>query len=260
MKLPNNFLCGLAAGVVVMTSAVLLMAAKAPPTKFDEIDVGRINIREPDGTLRMVLANRAQFPGSPWKGGEVPRPDRKAFAGMLFMNDEGTENGGLIQKGSVGADGKASAGLSLTFDRFRQDQVMQLLHAEDGGRAFSMFAINDEADGTQLDLMQRAERMKTIRGLEPAARDAAIAQMRELRQLPNNRVRLGTTGDGASALSLADAQGRPRLMLLVTADGKPSVQLLDDNGKMVKSIELDAGKNTPPPVQPPSKNSKGQQQ
>ena len=57
---------------------------------------------------------------------------------MLFVNEECTENGGLIQKGSVGPDGKADAGLSLTFDRFRQDQVIELLHAEGGGRARSM--------------------------------------------------------------------------------------------------------------------------
>jgi len=244
MKLPNNFLSGLSAGVVVMTSALLLMAAQSPPTKFDEIDVGRINIREPDGTLRMVVSNRAQFPGSPWKGNEIPRPDRKAFAGMLFMNDEGTENGGFIQKGALGAYGKASAGLSLTFDRFRQDQAIQLLHAEEGGRALSMLAINDEADGTQFDVMQRSERMKAIRALEPAARRAAIQEMREKNQLPNNRVMLGTTADGASALSLADAQGRPRLMLLVTASGKPSVQLLNDKGKIEKVIEIEVSSKT----------------
>ncbi len=239
MKTLNGYLSWVTASTVIITCGLLLMAAKSPPTHFDEIDVGRINVREPDGTLRLVISNRAQFPGTPWKGGEVPRPDRKEFAGMLFVNDEGTENGGLIQKGLVGPDGKPSAGLSLTFDRFRQDQVIQLLHAEDGGRVRSMLAINDEADGTQLDLQQRAERMTSLRSLNPAARQAAIQAMRDQRQLPNNRVMLGTTADGASALSLADAQGRPRLLLLVTASGKPSVQLLDDKGKIEKMIELD---------------------
>jgi hypothetical protein len=239
MKLTNPFSSKLAIGVTALASAILLMAAKSPPPKFDEIDVGRINIREPDGTLRMVISNRGQFPGSPWKGGEVPRSDRKSFAGMLFVNDEGTENGGLIQKGVIGADGKVSAGLSLTFDRFRQDQAIQLLHAEDGGRASSTLAINDETDGAKFDVMQRAERMKAIEGLDPAARRAAIQEMRDKRQLPNNRVLLGTTGDGAAALSLADAQGRPRMLLLVTAAGQPSVQLLDDTGKPAKIIDLE---------------------
>ena len=51
---------------------------------------------------------------------------------------------------------------------------------------------------------------------------------------------LGTTADKAAALSLADAQGRPRLMLLVTADGQPSVQLLDEFGAVRKTVDLQA--------------------
>lgn len=248
MNLVNPFSSKLAICGTALASVILLMAAKSPPTKFEEIDVGRINIREPDGTLRMVISNRDQFPGSPWKGGEVARPDRKSFAGMLFVNDEGTENGGLIQKGVMGADGKVSAGLSLTFDRFRQDQAIQLLHAEGSGRASSTLAINDEADGSKFDLMQRVERMKAIESLEPAARRVAMQEMRDKKQLPNNRVLLGTTGDGAAALSLADAQGRPRMLLLVTAAGKPSVQLLDDTGKPAKTIDLETLSDAPRPI------------
>jgi len=236
----SNQLLAHAASASAVLALVFLMGAKSPPTRFDEIDVGRINVREPDGTLRMVISNRAKFPGSPWKGGMLERPDRTSFAGMLFVNDEGTENGGLIQKGTIGADGKPVAGLSLTFDRFRQDQVIQLLHREEAGRASSMLAINDEADGMQIDVNQRAARMAEIDKLAPAAQEAEFARMRASGQLPANRVMLGTTGDKAAALSLADAQGRPRLMLLVTADGKPSVQLLDESGAVRKTVDLEA--------------------
>ena len=101
--------------MVAVAAICLLAAAKAPPAVFDEITVGRINVREPDG--------------------------------RLLVNDDGTENGGLIQKGFVGPDGKADAGLSLTFDRFRQDQVIQLLHAEGGGRARSMLVRGKHVSG-----------------------------------------------------------------------------------------------------------------
>lgn len=50
------------------------------------------------------------------QGEEHARPDRRTFAGMLFINDEGTENGGLIQEGAMTADGRIDSGLSLTFD------------------------------------------------------------------------------------------------------------------------------------------------
>lgn len=249
MSTKRGFVKASIAGTAVIIVLLLLVAAKAPPTRFEEIDVGRINIREPDGTMRMVISNRAQFPGMPWKGGEVPRPDRQQFAGMLFVNDEGTENGGLIQKGAVGKDGKPSAGLSLTFDRFRQDQVIQLLHVEEAGRARSMLVINDEADGTLFDAQQRADRTNAMRSLDPVARRMAEQAMRESGQLPSNRVRLGTTADGAAALSLADGRGRPRLLLVVTADGKPSVQLIGEDGKVVRSIDLQSVSGEPQPRQ-----------
>jgi phage gp46-like protein len=228
---------------VTTTSLFLLMGAKAPvadKTDFREINVERINVREPDGRLRMVIANRAKFPGSPWRGKEIPRPDRTEFAGMLFMNDEGTENGGLIQKGVIAADGKPSAGLSLTFDRFRQDQVVQLLHAEESGRAYSFLSINDEADGSQFDLQQRSKRMAEISKLSPEKADVAMQQMAEQGQLSRNRVRLGTTMDGAAVLSLADGLGRPRMMLLVAKDGTPMIQMIGDRGEVEKTIQLDA--------------------
>jgi hypothetical protein len=239
MAINKNFVSGVLLSAATTAALIFLTGAKAPAAKFDEIDVGRINVREPDGTLRMVISNRAQFPGSPWKGGETPRPDRKQFAGMLFINDEGTENGGLIQKGSIGPDGRVSAGVSLTFDRFRQDQVMQLLHAEDGGKAFSTLSINDEADGTKFDVMQRAERLKEIRQLDRPSAQSAFNQMRENSQLSRNRVKLGTTMDGAAALSLADPQGRPRLMLIVSSEGVPSILMFNDSGDIQKTIRLD---------------------
>lgn len=240
MSKTTAFLSGCAASATAIIAISLLTGAKAPPTRFEEIDVGRINVREPDGTLRLVISNRAQFPGLPWKGSEQVRPDRTAYAGMLFVNDEGTENGGLIQNGKIGADGKPSAGLSLTFDRFRQDQVIQLLHDEEGGRATSTLSINDEPDSTQQpDVLQRGDRIAEIRKLPPDERKAAMQQMRDQGLLATNRVRLGTTPGKSSALTLSDAQGRPRLRLMVTPEGKPSIQLLDDKGQPAKTIDLE---------------------
>ena len=80
------------------------------------------------------LADDARFgcsgTGFVTKGKEYPRPDRR-MAGMLFFDDEGTETGGLIFAGKD-ANGKASGGGSLTFDRYHQDQVVQLFGFEEG--------------------------------------------------------------------------------------------------------------------------------
>src|SRR5690554_38198 len=106
--------------------AVLLTgAAGAGRASFEELDVQRLNLREPDGTLRYVLASSARLPGAIIRGREYPHP--RPQAGMLFYNDEETELGGLVFAGGQDEDGVIRSGGSLTFDRYEQDQIVQLL-------------------------------------------------------------------------------------------------------------------------------------
>src|SRR4051812_46978325 len=110
----------------ILLGAVLLagFAAKPQPNRFDEITVERINVVEKDGTLRMVIANRDRSPspmeyGKPFGQGAGDRP------GIIFFNDEGTENGGLIFSGHT-KDGKVESTGSLTFDQYNIDQALAL--------------------------------------------------------------------------------------------------------------------------------------
>src|SRR4029450_10167607 len=94
-------------GVLTAVFALTLLGGlvtQRQKSKFDEINVHRINVYEPDGTLPMVISNKARFPGLIIRGKEYPHP--RPQAGMLFFNDEGTENGGLIFGGRKGKDGK----------------------------------------------------------------------------------------------------------------------------------------------------------
>ena len=59
-------------------------------------------------------------------------------------------------------------------------------------------------------------------------------------RLSVNRIWLGNTRDQGSALQLKDAQGRVRMMLLVSANGAPLIQMLDENGKISKTISPDS--------------------
>ena len=58
--------------------------------QFGIITARRINIVEPDGTVRLTISNRADFPGGWIHKKESPRSDRRDAAGMLFMSEEGT--------------------------------------------------------------------------------------------------------------------------------------------------------------------------
>lgn len=234
----RTFLAGATTMAAAIVAIVTLTGARLPARHdtFDEISVGRINIVEPDGTKRIILSNKARFPGEFQQGREVARPDRRSFAGMMFINEEGTENGGLIQKGSIGADGKIASGLSLTFDRFRQDQALQLLNNDSADHQMTGIRINDVPYFQHTSMADQQRFNEEAAKLPQAEQGAYWKKLAEQGRQSANRIWLGNTGNKGSALQLKDAQGRTRMMLLVAADGKAEIRMLDEQGKVSKLI------------------------
>jgi hypothetical protein len=98
---------------LVMTAlfATMTLAAfkqGAQKQRFTEIDVERINVVEPDGSYRMVISNRPRSIGPIYKGKPFGYPGGSR-PGIIFFNDEGTENGGLTFTGKKNPDGTYSA-------------------------------------------------------------------------------------------------------------------------------------------------------
>ena len=179
-------------------AVVLLMGAKSHRSQtFDEIEVHRINVVEPDGTLRLVISNRDRLPGVIVKGKEFPKVDRPG-AGMLFYNNEGTENGALVFGGHRNEKGEiVDSGVSLSFDKYGQgSQIVQLAGIDDKDNQFAGLAVNDE----------------------------------------RHRIWVGRKGDGAAVVSLTDAKGRKRIVMQVTADGAASLDFLDAEGHVIRQL------------------------
>lgn len=133
MSSSNRFL-SIYSSLLTLVFAIFLSSGLStrnkPVETFDQINVHRINVMEPDGTLRMVISNHAQLPGIITRGREQPfdRPQ----AGMLFFNDEGSENGGLIFGGRRNSKGEVvDSGGSLTFDKYGANQIVQLVGVDD---------------------------------------------------------------------------------------------------------------------------------
>jgi hypothetical protein len=215
------------AGVLVLGGALLLTGA-GQQHRFDVIDAGRINIREPDGTLRLIISNAAQAPGIIIKGHEQPHPSR-ASAGMIFYNDEGTENGGLIFDGKRDANGEFDSSGSLTFDRYEQDQVVQITGSEEGRQRYAGMIVNDQPDAPM-----------DFAAIERARSLAGAAQMRAFRKANaggTQRAFVGRDEAGDSQIVLRDASGAKRLILQVTAAGVAQLEFLDAAGKVVRTVD-----------------------
>jgi hypothetical protein len=222
-------------GVLTVAFAVVVLAGFAESRRkqtFDEIDVHRINVIEPDGTLRLVISNKAEFPGIIIKGKETPHPDRST-AGMLFFNDEGTENGGLIFGGSKDKQGKVSSYGHLSFDQYEQDQVFSIDAGEENGKRTSELRVIDQPDHPITEDIAAAERI----GKLPEDRQAAAwKQFRATTPHSEPRIVLGRSDDRSVALRLKDEQGRDRLVIRVQPDGSPVVEFLDENGKITSRL------------------------
>ena len=124
--------------MAMILGAALLSAAVATPQKqrFSEIDVQRINIVEPDGRLRLVIANRVRSPVVMLQGKSFGPGG--ARPGLISYNDEVTENGGFICSGRRQPDGAYSAEHSLTFDQYEQDATVSLQYIDANGTSTPM--------------------------------------------------------------------------------------------------------------------------
>ncbi len=121
---------------------------------------------------------------------------------MLFYNNEGAENGGLIFGGHRNEKGDVvDSGGSLTFDKYGASQIVQLAGVDDKDNKFAGLAVND----------QNNSRMR-------------------------RRIWVGRKDDGAAIVSLMDAEGKKRIVMQVAADGTPSLDFLDADGHIVKRV------------------------
>lgn len=215
-------------GALTLVLCIVLLggATSSKKSDFDEIDVKRINIVEPDGTLRMVIADKAQFPGLIVRGKEYPHD--RATAGMLFFNDEGTENGGLIFGGmkSEEKDAKPQSWGHLSFDRYMGDQETVLSYEEANGQQHAGLSFVDQPD-VPMDQVTAALQLPADQ------RKAKLDELFSGKNKSETRVYLGQTTDRSAVLELKDSEGRDRIRMIVSADGKPFLQFLDEQGRVI---------------------------
>jgi hypothetical protein len=123
---------------------------------------------------------------------------------MLFYNDEGTENGGLVFGGRRNEKGEVvDSGGSLSFDKYGASQIVQLAGVDDKDHRFAGLAVDDQSAGM------------------------------------NRRIWVGRKDGDAAVVSLMDAKGKKRILMQVTGDGTASLDFLDAQGQVVRHLTPD---------------------
>jgi hypothetical protein len=204
--------------------------------RFGEIDVERINIVEPDGKLRMVISNRPRSIGPIYKGQPFGYPGG-GRPGVIFFNDEGSENGGMGFSGGRQPDGTYRASSQLAFDQFDQDQVLYLNYTDNNGQRVLGLHVMDRAPVNIFDLVQRRDSINRM--TDTVARRAALQQLTAPVNgvpLAAQRVFVGRDRSRASVVNLSDPMGRPRLRLMVDSLGSARIEFLNEGGQVTRTI------------------------
>jgi hypothetical protein len=217
--------------LVLGTSAFLQAPAKQ---RFKEIDVERINVLEPNGNYRMVISNRARSIGPIAYGKPFGYPGGTR-PGIIFFNDEGTENGGLTFGGKT-ENGKFESGGHLSFDQYNQDQVVYLTYADENGRRRMGLTVADRADVPIMEVVAQADSAKRL--AEPARTEALKRIMGPRNGVPMfaQRVYVGRDYAKSALLDLADPSGRTRIRLRVDSLGAASLEFLDADGRVTSKL------------------------
>jgi hypothetical protein len=177
----------------------------------------------------MVIANRERLP-APIINGKQTGSGRGKVPGMVFYNALGDENGAFMFDGKLDDKGQANAGMHLSMDRFGGDQQLSLGHYEGGGTMESGLKVYDRGLHSEYSPLRDAYE-KAAPGPE---KDALLKKWKEAGGAQTPRMFVGKTRGKSSAVLLAAADGKPRIIMAVTPEGKASLDFYDETGKVVQ--------------------------
>lgn len=243
-----SMLIGCNAVALTALAMLLLSGFSRPASRFDEIDVKRINIVDDQGKTIIAISNKARIAGPVAAGKSYPvavSEGRENMAGMIFFNQDGDEMGGLVFNSYRLPNGKATGIGHLSFDRFNDNQVLALQYKENASGVQSGLTVYDRpGNGNFKASLDLVERMQTATPEQMTAIKREFAALKQANGgLGAERVFVGSRNRDAQ-LSLKDAEGNVRARLLVDADGQARLEFLDAEGNVRSRFSADDGNVT----------------
>ncbi|WP_350343171.1 hypothetical protein PRVXT_002455 [Proteinivorax tanatarense] len=201
--------------------------------KFTNVDLERLNIVEKDGTVKMSLFNSKNMPSAIFEGEDILPGHRKDDnnAGIMFYNGNGTECGGLIFGSKVKENGEYESGLSLSFDQYNQDQVIQMSVVDNNGCQNYGLNVFDRPKNT---IKETVQLMKQMEEMEAGPEKQEL--MQELSKDSHRRMFMGKTSNGEVSVKLSDSKGNERIRMVIDENDVPKLEFLNGNGDVIYSL------------------------
>ncbi len=149
---------------------------------------------------------------------------------MIFFNSAGDECGGLIYDGN-----KNNAGMVLSVDKFRDDQIMQLQYMENtkkNARKYGLQLWDYPKENTYQERNKRFKKLDSIN--DKILKKNEYQKMRLDSLLMEDRLFIGKNFNKDVGLFINDKTGNPRIKIYIDNNDTPKIELLDINGKTIK--------------------------
>ncbi|MFN8580874.1 MAG: hypothetical protein U0163_07870 [Gemmatimonadaceae bacterium] len=221
----------------VGSSAVLLIlvASAFAPRRFPTIDVERINVRNADGSLALALAGRGRLPAPMLDGKSFPASlseGRTTTAGMIFFNESGDEVGGMIWGGHK-TPGGYEAGEHLSFDQWKNDQVVTIDYLDDGKSSRSGLGIIDRPRDLPLsEVIALTSALDSATGARHDSLQRRVDSLDAAGKFGRSRIFLGSENRVAT-LRMKDMQGHERIRMVVDTANVARLEFLDEKGAVI---------------------------
>lgn len=201
--------------------------------RFKSIDVEKLNIIEEDGTVKMSLFNSQNIPPLIFEGEDLLPGHRQddGVSGIIFYNGDGFECGGLTFGSKQLENGEHESALSLTFDQYQQDQVVQMFTVEENGEQMYGFNFFDRPKET---IKETIGKMDTIRQMDDEVEKKKL--MKELDQENPRRMFMGKTREGDLTIQMNDSVGRERIRMAIDKEDNPKIEFLNSDGEVIYSL------------------------
>jgi hypothetical protein len=208
--------------------------SEKPRDKFKRIDVENLNIVDKDGNVKMTLFNPENVPSLIFEGKDILPGHRKDWpvSGITFYNGEGDECGGLVFGSAKKDDGQYESFGSLSFDQYKQDQVVTFSYNNENGNMNYGLTI---CDRPKVPLPLILDKIQEIQESN-LSDEAKEKEKSALWEGSTTRAFMGKNENGEVTVRLMDSRGKPRIRMLIDADDNPIMEFLDAQGNVIYSI------------------------
>lgn len=213
---------------MALLCTIIYVLSRDREKSFKEISVERINVVESNGDLKLVISNSERQHQGIVNGKSLPK--RKRQAGLIFFNSVGDECGGLIYDGN-----DKEAGLVLSVDKYRDDQVMQLQYIENtkkNARKYGMQFWDYPKEDAYDERIKAFENYQKI--TDDKEKTEAYLKMKQEGLLPEDRMFVGKNMNEDLGLFINDKKGKPRIKIYIDSKNNPKIELLNEEGNIIK--------------------------